>query len=850
MPKLRQHLRQLKIRRASEALQEAGPALSSIELVLPSLSSVQAGTQGSRIRGPAIGPLLLSLAAVGVCASRGGVHNLSPAGQTCSVATRLLLGSADPHGLGLEERQAPCRRRSTFHSMAHVSADIDELLGRPFVDFNVAPVTCARALPEAPVEGAPLFTRIEQIIPLSTLQLVNHWRRRLRRCFKFAYAGNYRMAKRLRPPDLWLSADVHMTPEARPWDWDLCPLSRGEPAVPWAVSGRGGLRPSTALDLETVARGAEGFVDLEIVGEMLSGIEDDAACARGTLLCAPHTSALRNLRLASEKLDKSLDGGWGFVEDLPAWPVRACPYGMVDESERAGKVKWRLTNDLSWPHPGVMTDGDGGFVDSLNASMDRQRWPEGKLARIADFAEAAAVMRASGAPVRLWSLDCEAFYKQMGRQNAQIWRVAMMRETGIQVDTRCCFGSAADAAKCSRVSNFLAFHARKAMALVDAAFPSVNPAVVQWESRRRQAAEEAGEPSKRFTSLGRVAIYIDDALGVSFDDVLVGPDGVGVWRNGQPLTRAVAHFEAAKAAIESFGFVSAPLKEQSPRTRAVMLGVELDVDEGWMRLDPVKRKAYLGRVRQALNTKSMPRSDFLRLLGRLQFAAMCLPKARQWLHAPWRAARVRFRTAADSVLLTKAVVADFRRWEAALSCEDQPQVPLASTRCVGVVGEEGVGAMYADASGSIGWAAWTVVGNEVLLIDRPWSPDEQELDISVKELYASTAGLASFAAIARWKGVYNYTDSMVALATMRYATPSVARLQALSAARVDLLLQLGVREGAERIGSRSNLWADLGSRGRGDEVVRQAAALGRSTRRVAVAPEWESAAWLAELPVG
>ena len=91
----------------------------------------------------------------------------------------------------------------------------------------------------------------------------------------------------------------------------------------------------------------------------------------------------------------------------------------------------------------------GGFVDSLNGAMDRSRWPSGRLARVSEVAEAAAIMRVAGAPVRLWSLDCEAFYKQMGRQNAQLWRVAMMRESGVQVDSRCCFGSAADAAKCS-----------------------------------------------------------------------------------------------------------------------------------------------------------------------------------------------------------------------------------------------------------------------------------------------------------------------------------------------------------------------------------------------------------------
>ena len=58
----------------------------------------------------------------------------------------------------------------------------------------------------------------------------------------------------------------------------------------------------------------------------------------------------------------------------------------------------------------------------------------------------------------------------------------------------------------------------------------------------------------------------------------------------------------------------------------------------------------------------------------------------------------------------------------------------------------------------------------------------------------------------------------------------------------------GVREAAERVGSKSNLWADLGSRGRSDEVVRQAAALGWSVRRVPAAEEWATPAWLLELP--
>ena len=149
--------------------------------------------------------LLLSLAVAGggVRASRGEVRASETTGLTCPVATRLLMGSADPHGLGLEERQAPMRRRPTFNSLAHVGADDDELLQRPFVEFNVAPETSRRELPEDPVAGAPVFTRLDEIVPRATLARVGVWRRQLRRSLQFASSGNFSMAKRLCPPDLW-----------------------------------------------------------------------------------------------------------------------------------------------------------------------------------------------------------------------------------------------------------------------------------------------------------------------------------------------------------------------------------------------------------------------------------------------------------------------------------------------------------------------------------------------------------------------------------------------------------------------------------------------------------------------
>ena len=54
----------------------------------------------------------------------------------------------------------------------------------------------------------------------------------------------------------------------------------------------------------------------------------------------------------------------------------------------------------------------------------------------------------------------------------------------------------------------------------------------------------------------------------------------------------------------------------------------------------------------------------------------------------------------------------------------------------------------------------------------------------------------------------------------------------------------GVLEAAERVGSKSNLWADLASRGRLDDVLQQAHQLGLRTRVVEPVAEWQSADWL------
>jgi hypothetical protein len=286
---------------------------------------------------------------------------------------------------------------------------------------------------------------------------------------------------------------------------------------------------------------------------MQHGVSDDVQAPRGSFLCAPHLGGMRFHEEAAQRLRTGVQEGWAAEYDsLPYWPLRCDPYSTVDESARAGKPKFRLTNDHSWPPPGMVSadgslfDGEGHYVPSLNEAMDRGAWPQAKLLKIQQVAEAAAVLQASGAPVKAGVLDVVAYYKQFGRQLAELHRNGVCTADGFIIDERCCFGSAADAVKCCRASNFFVFHARKAMQEVDALYPTRHPLILAWLAHRRKAADAAGaseeERSELWEALHAVGMYIDDGSHVSFDDALYDVDGAPLMRGGVHVRRADEHF--------------------------------------------------------------------------------------------------------------------------------------------------------------------------------------------------------------------------------------------------------------------------------------------------------------------
>jgi len=768
------------------------------------------------------------------------------------VARELHVGSGDPHVLNLDDdKVARSRRAPTFSLQGHTAASIEELRARPVAAMNIAPTTTYRDPPSIQIGDPPAVKSISDLLEPIWARRVTAWRRQTRRCIILAEKGDWRAARRMRPADLYVPKTA-MLPAARPFEWDLRPWATGGAAVPTRPSSFQSHRGPTSIDVErlhaewTTGGRTSGFPDEAVIGEVLNGISDDVPALEGSFLCAPHTGALQFFEQAEKRVQAGITAGWSSAHgELPFWPLRVDPYGLVDESARAGKPKYRLTNDHSWPPPATMPIPESiDYLKSLNDAMDRSQWPEAKLIRVHEIAEAAAILQSSGAPVKAAATDAVAYYKQFGRQAREFHRNCAVTADGFVVDERCCFGSAADATKCSRFSNLLVYRARKALREFDEAHPSRDQGVLAWLESRARRAEALGcsddEIAERWATLFALGMYIDDSGIVSIDDLVFDRDGAPVTRDGVQMRRAMMHFEVLKASMHELGLETC--KEQPPSENLELLGVALSLSEQRMRLAPGKRVKYAAMARDVVALKVVERETLLELLGRLNFAATFYPMGRQWLHAPWRALRAQYRTENGDVVVSAAIRAQLSRWILELENPEHEGVPTGTARAFPGAADPSALAIYADAAlecADAGFCAWTVLDDELIYVQGEWTAEERrDAFICDLELAASTFGLVALTPESGRSFVYSFTDNVNAKAAMRSATPKTELMQTLCRARVDWLIANRVAEAAERITSKANLWADLGSRGKLAEMLEQAEMLGLSTRRVQIPPGW------------
>ena len=304
------------------------------------------------------------------------VHGKVDGTELRSGSLVLRMGTADPHGIGdSDKRDSKLRvkQRPTFSVDAHMAASDDELLRRPLPRLNQPPQTLPvpGRLPMSEVLVPPRVTSREQVLTSLCLKVYRGFMRRATRMLRAMQAGKESLARRVRQKDVWLPIEQCLQQPYLPWDWDFTPLDRGEPAIGY-VPGRPARPPQHAISVEAYQRAAADFPDKAFVSELRWGVTDDApSLQRGMLLCMPHCGALVHFEQCAAKVEKEVKAKWGFVvQRMPGMPLRMLPYSIVDESDRAGKPKFRLTNDLSWPKPGMVE----GCELSINDSMDRSGW--------------------------------------------------------------------------------------------------------------------------------------------------------------------------------------------------------------------------------------------------------------------------------------------------------------------------------------------------------------------------------------------------------------------------------------------------------------------------------------------
>ena len=85
----------------------------------------------------------------------------------------VVMGSADPHGVGGVDKVKPGRVPALWLRSQSVATGA-ELMRRPLPEANVAPDMAPRE-PLALLGGAPVVTQVEQVIPIHSQATVGRW---------------------------------------------------------------------------------------------------------------------------------------------------------------------------------------------------------------------------------------------------------------------------------------------------------------------------------------------------------------------------------------------------------------------------------------------------------------------------------------------------------------------------------------------------------------------------------------------------------------------------------------------------------------------------------------------------
>ena len=730
--------------------------------------------------------------------------------QACGLLDLKHAGNAG----GVPDVVWPSGKRRSFSRRFLVPMHPTDLMRAHFSQACEPPYTRWEEPPLPCVPLPPIFTRLSQIIPRVTLRKTLRQLRRISECLESARLGDIKRAIALRPPPLHIPSHLMFTPEATGYGvLDLRPILLGlGPAVQLHPSSYPHAPPNSAVHAAFCLLHSYGFPDLQIVSFECHGFKDRCDMPLETMLSPPNISTLHAVAVFAKEMIKAREAG--FISDFfvfcPSWPFVGDPITIAWR-----KDKPRLCWDKSGPRVPYFTP--------FNSSLTLADLPIICYVSIACLSRDAAILASSKAEVLVWGGDLNKFYRQSGRQRADVWKQGVISPQGCSFDDRCQFG---DADQCNH-QNRHAFHGiwilRRLIKCLDDLFPSRCSLVIQFIFERRQNGCDI--------LLGVVFSFFDDVHGASINDQIFSPDGSPLkTAKGSFVFRAELHFGAMLSVFQSMGHSFGEDKLQPPSFTLTLLGALLRMRERHVVVHPEKRPLYCEELLKAETADSMCRDELNSLAHKMIYCSSIIVRMRPWLFPIFRCLYARVCTA--RALLTDAARVALRRCRLALEFADDHPLPFAAIDAFPLASSSDLMAIYADAAGdgaAPGWGYWWVMNGCLLFAWGEWTPAQLLLPIHALELWTSSVALMS--AYSQHKGEVNplmleYTDNAASEFVADSQQSRCPYLQHLIAARSDFFDASGVCSLPQRVSSVHNLWADLLSRGEVARVIASAVRLG------------------------
>ena len=805
--------------------------------------------------------------------------------STMSYGDTIHLGSASPHEAGGQHAAAEPETFTPTGSMRQLEPELDSvLLDEPMPLCNEVPKTDKEDPPSIvrPVPG-PFTTK--ELIPDKIYKDTIEYRDKVLHMLKRARgkgSSAWQAARSLRPEAItWSEHEaINECGWGYTWRYNL------EAKLWYAVepSRLPEKPPDSSIDVEKFIEFVDKYelTDKQLVSWLEHGFPGATKLPSSAQLAPPHIGALKHaveLQACNQKdIDsKFVSSGFEFPEFWPSLidavnivVQNGNPRLCIDKTMLFSKVSYNSTIDLE-------ADEAGRRV---------------KLVRVWQLFRGAAILDAACrhysilSKVMFAKFDLKAFFRQHGKQTLHVWQSGRLFETLFGSDFRVNFGERDAPDHTGRASNALCHFIKREFARLDAVYKTRDEGLLKYLAHRLGLADAHGDKDDKdgiWVVMFFLCFYVDDAGMAIINDLLFDANG-GVFElvvaadgtsTRMQCTRAPMYFDAGLKIANYIGYGTPLDKRWYPWRSMVFLGVLGDLDERSRRLDDVKRKRYLLQLQEVRKGRAVISVSHLTitdtdpcnsLYHKLIHASDTRPLGRPQLYHLGKALRAPNRLSPGGVILSAAAVRELDWWEAELLVEKADGIPLASRSSFPAASSPLVLVAYSDASreideehpelrggdnGESGLGAWAVIDYIFYYVEDRWEASElRRFSINVLEFAAECIGiftLVDFAATigVNFEHVLSFVDNTSAEFVSERGRPGTDGMHHINQHRLSELHKRQLHQKTSRVPSKTNLIADLLSRGSIAEALRFARSAGLPVVKLPCVERWRN---LSDIP--